>query len=98
MKGRAALTVSTPTTRRRGSRSRSRGRAQALVAVAVFLASLPFSISPADAAAGDISTTAGIGSFSGDGGPATLAQLDPRATARDAAGNVYVTDAGNQRV
>ena len=56
--------------------------------------------------AGVISTFAGTGEagFSGDGGPATEAQFDVGHNdgflfvATDAAGNVYVTDAGNHRV
>ena len=55
--------------------------------------------------AGVISTIAGTGEegFSGDGGPATVAQFDPGhdgflSVATDAAGNVYVTDPGNHRV
>lgn len=51
--------------------------------------------------AGTITTIAGTGErgFSGDGGPATEAQLNsPRAIAVDSAGNVYVADNSNHRV
>src|SRR5271170_2540312 len=50
---------------------------------------------------GTITTIAGNGTsgFSGDGGPASGAVLDsPAATAIDAAGNIYISDAGNNRV
>jgi len=50
---------------------------------------------------GAITTIAGNGTsgFSGDGGPATSAQLfEARAVAVDAAGNVYIADTGNLRV
>ena len=52
-------------------------------------------------ATGIITTIAGTGTqgFSGDGGPATSAQLNaPVAVAVDAAGDVYILDGGNDRV
>jgi sugar lactone lactonase YvrE len=51
--------------------------------------------------AGTITTVAGTGEpgFSGDGGPATKAQLDvPFAVAVDREGNLYITDENNYRI
>jgi trimeric autotransporter adhesin len=50
--------------------------------------------------AGDIYTVAGNGSigFSGDGGPATKAQIDAPNVAVDTGGNLVIADAGNNRV
>lgn len=51
---------------------------------------------------GIITTIAGIRGaegFSGDGGPATSAQLyDPEDVAIDAQGNIYISDSGNHRI
>ncbi|MBS1586076.1 MAG: hypothetical protein JSS82_11095 [Bacteroidetes bacterium] len=51
--------------------------------------------------AGVMSTIAGNGTqgFSGDGGAATLSQLNnPAGICTDAAGNIYIADVGNERV
>ena len=53
------------------------------------------------AESGIITTVAGSGSpgFSGDGGPATAAELDKiRAVALDSAGNLYIADTSNNRI
>jgi uncharacterized protein (TIGR03437 family) len=49
---------------------------------------------------GTIQTVAGTGivGFSGDGGPATSARIDPYNLAVDAAGNLYLVDYSNSRV
>lgn len=54
-----------------------------------------------DAATGVVTTIAGVGvdSFSGDGGPATAAELNyPSATVFDGAGNLLLLDADNYRI
>ncbi|HEY1525244.1 MAG TPA: Ig-like domain-containing protein [Candidatus Angelobacter sp.] len=54
-----------------------------------------------DVATGIISTVAGTGvaGFTGDGGPATAAQLlGPQNVALDAVGNLFIADTNNQRV
>jgi DNA-binding beta-propeller fold protein YncE len=54
-----------------------------------------------DAKTGAISTVAGTGElgFSGDGGPATKAQLNiPHSIALDADDNLYIADIGNHRI
>ncbi len=45
-----------------------------------------------------INTVAGFGTFSGDGGPATAALVNPTAVAVDVNGNLYVSDPGNFRI
>lgn len=45
-----------------------------------------------------VDTVAGFGTFSGDGGPATAALLNPGPLAVDANGILYVSDPGNNRI
>ncbi len=66
----------------------------------LFIASFHF-VSKVDAGTGIITTVAGNGTFgfSGDGGPATSAQLNaPFGVALDSAGHLYIADTGNQRI
>ncbi len=52
-----------------------------------------------DASTGNISTVAGGASSLGDGGPAVEARLSsPHGVAVDGAGNLYIADAGNDRI
>ena len=54
-----------------------------------------------DAATGNIQTVAGNGTFgfSGDGGPATNAELaQPTGVYADSSGNIFIADAGNNRI
>ena len=63
--------------------------------------SLRHQVRRVDAATGGLAAVAGTGveGFSGDGGLATLAQLNtPGAIALDGAGNLYIADGGNHRV
>jgi len=56
---------------------------------------------PAGLAAGDIITVAGNGTmgFSGDGGPATNAELNnPTTVVLDGFGNLFIADQGNERI
>lgn len=66
----------------------------------VFLSLTQYSVVLRLDTSGRLSLIAGNGTlgFNGDGGPAALAQLSgPTAVAVDAAGNVYIEDAGNNR-
>ncbi|TMB06950.1 MAG: hypothetical protein E6J71_30080, partial [Deltaproteobacteria bacterium] len=54
-----------------------------------------------DAGTGTITTVAGNGTqgFSGDGGPATAAELDgPQGVALDGAGDLFIAESGNARI
>ena len=53
-----------------------------------------------DAGTWTITTIAGTGErgYSGDGGPPTEAKLGPSGVAADSAGNIFIADAGNNRI
>ena len=57
-------------------------------------------INRVDAASGNVTTVAGgnLTGFSGDGGPATAAQISATAVAVDPSGNLYIADSNNYRV
>ncbi len=66
----------------------------------VYIADLNSRVRKVDSS-GTITTVAGMGTngFSGDGGPATSAELNgPEGPAVDASGNLYFADSGNSRV
>ena len=78
-------------------------RRRVVVAISTAAALVAFTAFPAlsRAAVGDITTVAGTGTvgFSGDGGPATSAELnDPYGVAVDGSGNLYIADTQNNRV
>jgi hypothetical protein len=80
-----------------GDRARVRG----IVALSVLCIALFGLASSAQAAPGTISTLAGDGTYgySGDGGPATSAELDyPSGVAVDAGGDLLIADSANRRV
>ncbi|MFN6118364.1 MAG: LamG-like jellyroll fold domain-containing protein [Actinomycetes bacterium] len=67
----------------------------------VYIADVPNSRIRKVSPGGIVTTVAGTGTpgFSGDGGPATNAQLDaPAGMAIDASGNLFIADAGNSRI
>ena len=67
----------------------------------LYIANPPSAVREVSATTGRISTVAGNGltGFTGDGGSATVAELDqPQGVVVDAAGNLYIADANNFRV
>jgi hypothetical protein len=90
-----------------GAKATEVALAPAVAGLAVDRADNLFLVSPGDSRilkvspTGTISTVAGTGKagFSGDGGPATAAEIaNPYAIAADSAGNVYFSDADNHRI
>jgi hypothetical protein len=68
----------------------------------LFIAQVPFPSVRKVGTNGIITTVAGngeeVGGFSGDGGPATSAQLSGGSVAVDAAGNFFIADYSNNRI
>ena len=72
-----------------------------IITISLFMAAVLSGHNYSIAQTGIITTFAGTGAsgYSGDGGPATAAQLyEPQRIARDAAGNVYISDLVTNRV
>ena len=77
----------------------SRKITQIIIFILVGLALWGSTIVSADAPEFFIHTIAGTTyGFSGDGDPATTAQIEPIDTAVDSLGNIYIADTGNQRI
>ncbi|MGH2768213.1 MAG: NHL repeat-containing protein, partial [Actinomycetota bacterium] len=85
----------------RGRRGKSLAGAALALATALAAAFSALPAGPALSASGVITTVAGTGEagFSGDGGPATLAEIaGPRTVVVDSAGNLYIADTFNHTI